>query len=151
MKKKSLSRQEAQALAKSLHRHRGDLSAWSAKPVSAKVGKERGGIMFSIRFTRDELDTIRYRAAEEKIPISTLIKRSVLEMHQPTTMIDLVGYNGQVYVPNTEMQYGYYPLAKFHCTFEKGILEKLEEKTISDRFADFFTSQTSGSTKRAAA
>lgn len=149
MKKKRLSRQEEQALAKSLHRHKGDLSAWSAKPVSAKVGKERGGIMFSIRFTRDELDTIRYRAAEEKIPISTLIKRSVLEMHQPTTMIDLIGYNGQVYVPNTEMQYGgYFPLAKLHCTFDETILEKLEQKTISDRFTDFFTSQTSGSTKR---
>jgi predicted DNA binding CopG/RHH family protein len=85
MKKKPISRQSIKKLAKSIQASRGNLSEWSEQPIPAKTSKTKPGVMFSIRFSRHELDAIKQRAQAEGVPISVLIKRSVLEPQTSTT------------------------------------------------------------------
>ena len=65
-------------LAKYYDERRGDLSLWSEKPAKAKV-RRSGGVVFSLRFSKDELELLQARADAEGIPVSQFIRRSALE------------------------------------------------------------------------
>jgi hypothetical protein len=82
MKRKS--RKDEQKLRDTLDRQRGSMEGWSKEPQAAKVSKG-GGIVFSIRFTSDELKEIRRRAEALGVKMSGLIRRAVLteSVHQP--------------------------------------------------------------------
>ena len=62
---------------------RGDLSLWSGKPSKANI-KPGGSTVFSVRFSRLELDFLRQRAEAQGVTMSELIRRSVLKtIEQP--------------------------------------------------------------------
>ena len=57
---------------------RGDLSIWSEKPAKAKV-RRPGSIVFSVRFSREELEALRAKAEANDLTISEFIRRAALE------------------------------------------------------------------------
>jgi hypothetical protein len=57
---------------------RGDSAQWSAKAVKAKV-RRPGSIVFSIRFSKDELEEVRVKAESEGLKVSEFIRRATLE------------------------------------------------------------------------
>ncbi|MFQ5879556.1 MAG: DUF6290 family protein [Dehalococcoidia bacterium] len=78
-------------LAQLFEERRGDMSLWAEKPTRAKVRKG-GSVVFSIRFTPDELEMLRRRADVQGITVSELIRQAVLEsMAEPPQTILLRG------------------------------------------------------------
>ena len=65
-------------LAEFFERRRGDTSLWSEKPVKANV-RRGGSVVFSVRFSPEELLLLRDRAREAGITISGLIRSAALE------------------------------------------------------------------------
>jgi hypothetical protein len=65
------------SLALSLERRRGKMSDWSETPSKAKVRKG-AGVVFSIRFSPDELEELRRRADEQDVTLSEYIRRAAL-------------------------------------------------------------------------
>jgi hypothetical protein len=73
-----------QKLRDSFEQTRGSMEGWSSEPTPAKVSKGVG-IVFSVRFSSEELKSIRRRAAALGTNVSGLIRRAVLDesVHQP--------------------------------------------------------------------
>jgi len=65
-------------LAEFFERRRGDTSLWSEKPVKANV-RRGGSVVFSVRFSPEELLLLRDRAQEAGTTISRLIRSAALE------------------------------------------------------------------------
>jgi hypothetical protein len=74
-------------LAELFERRRGDTSHWSEKPVKAKVGR-RGSVVFSVRFSPEELVLLRDRAQERGRTISDLIRSAALQAVGRTSDVD---------------------------------------------------------------
>ena len=56
--------------------HKGDLSLWESKPVAAQVKK--GSVVFSLRFSPDELALLRVRSEAEGVSVGEFIRRAAL-------------------------------------------------------------------------
>jgi hypothetical protein len=65
-------------LAEFFERRRGDTSHWSDVPVKAEV-RRRGSVVFSVRFSPEELLLLRDRAQEAGTTISALIRSAAVE------------------------------------------------------------------------
>lgn len=68
--------EEERELARFYDEHRGDPSLWEEKPTPAKVGS--GGVVFSIRFTSEELRELDAGATAEGLNVLEFIKRAAL-------------------------------------------------------------------------
>lgn len=74
-------------LARWFDSRRGDTSNWSATPVKATV--RRGGtVVFSLRFSPEELELLRQRAEQAGTTISELIRSAAFERQGEATRID---------------------------------------------------------------
>lgn len=65
-------------LAEFFERRRGDTSHWSNVPVRANI-RRRGSVVFSVRFSPEELLLLRDRSQEAGTTISGLIRSAALE------------------------------------------------------------------------
>lgn len=63
-------------LADEFDRSRGDISLWSTTPSQADV--RTGTVVFSVRFSREELKLLRERAQQEEISVSQLVRRGAM-------------------------------------------------------------------------
>jgi hypothetical protein len=88
MRKKRV--KDEQKLRDAFDRKRGSMEDWSADATPAKVAKA-GGVVFSVRFTSEELQEIRRRAAALGTNISGLVRRAVLDesVHQPARVYSI--------------------------------------------------------------
>jgi hypothetical protein len=95
-------------LRESLERNRGSMKGWSAAPTPAKVARG-GGIVFSVRFTSEELKSIRRRASVLNTNVSGLIRRAVLEesAHQPARVYSVSVTNGPTFCSFGTLTNGY--------------------------------------------
>jgi hypothetical protein len=73
-------------LAEFFERRRGDTSHWSDVPVRARV-RRRGSVVFSVRFTPEELLLLRDRAQEAGTTISSLIRSAALDAAISPSMV----------------------------------------------------------------
>jgi hypothetical protein len=78
MKKRKLTKDKEHKMAQAIQGQRGDLSAWSEKPARASTGKA-GGVIFSIRFSAEELDHLKNQAKIQGTTLSGFIRRAALE------------------------------------------------------------------------
>jgi hypothetical protein len=81
-------------LAQWFEKRRGDTSLWSEAPVKANVGRG-GSVVFSVRFSPDELVLLRRRAQEWGTTISDLIRSGALQAAErasrvSTLMVDRI-------------------------------------------------------------
>ena len=90
-------------LAKFHDEHKGDLSIWADKPAPAEVKK--GSVVFSLRFSRKELEAVRALAEEEGVAVGDFIRRAALrEASQPTTFRVLPGQQIEIFGRTTSVQ-----------------------------------------------
>ncbi len=61
---------------------KGDLSLWEETPTKARVTKG-GSVVFSLRFTREELAALQERAQDDGLTLSSFIRRCVVKEMQP--------------------------------------------------------------------
>jgi len=78
MKKRKSKNMSETELRKYFDTNRGDESLWSNQPESARVGK-KSSIVFSVRFTADELKAVKEQAGLWQTTISSFIRKAVLE------------------------------------------------------------------------
>src|SRR5260370_32892541 len=82
-------RQDEKALREAFEKDRGSMRSWS-KAAPAKV-KKGNGIVFSIRFSSDELKLLRNRATALGTNLSGLIRKTLFDdwAHQPAYVFDV--------------------------------------------------------------
>jgi hypothetical protein len=66
-------------LAAEIQRHRGDTSTWSKRSIPAEERKQESAVVFSVRFTPNELDGIRRQADALGVTVASIIRHAVVE------------------------------------------------------------------------
>lgn len=74
-------------LAAEIHRHRGDTSTWSKRSIPAEEQKQEPAVVFSVRFTPNELDGIRRQADALGVTVSSIIRHAVVEHSSMQTAV----------------------------------------------------------------
>jgi hypothetical protein len=82
MLKRKNQRKTEKELAKHFQEHRGDISTWSTQAVQSKVAKEPA-VVFSVRFSPQEIKSLRKEADKRGVTISTYVRDAVLENSAP--------------------------------------------------------------------
>lgn len=70
----STRKQTEEELARYFEERRGDISMWAAKPTKIRVRRGGPSTVFSVRFTREELNLLQEAADKQGITISELIR-----------------------------------------------------------------------------
>ena len=70
------------ALRAMLEAHRGDLSLYERRPEEVKLSTSGGSIVFSLRFSRTELEDLRLQAEARGMSLSEMIRKAALDWGQ---------------------------------------------------------------------
>jgi len=83
-------------LAAEIQRLRGDTSAWSKRSTPAEEKHQQSAVVFSVRFSPNELDGIRKKADALGVTVAAIIRHAVVEhsAHQ-TVVFDFAGTGSQ--------------------------------------------------------
>jgi hypothetical protein len=86
MARKKIPSTREEEVRKHHEQRRGSMEGWSHEPVTARVDKGVG-IVFSMRFSSEELRNLRDRARALKVTLSDLIRQSLFKQDDQTCMI----------------------------------------------------------------
>jgi hypothetical protein len=74
-------------LAAEIQRHRGDTSTWSKRSKPAEEKNQESAVVFSVRFSPNELDGIRKQADALGVTVASIIRHAVVEHSARQTVV----------------------------------------------------------------